>query len=120
MEKLTRCIVPVQYYECSRCGFLSSITHQQLSEIQWSKLNHDFHHYNESASREELGFQQPPYAEQAMMIEILIRNEIIDGGDILDYAAGYGTLSHILNKYYDRKIECYDKFIKNSSLSYVE
>lgn len=77
MEKLTRCIVPVQYYECSRCGFLSSITHQQLSEIQWSKLNHDFHHYNESASREELGFQQPPYAEQAMMIEILIRNEFL-------------------------------------------
>lgn len=118
--KMADSIVPVQYYECSQCGFLSSITHKNLLPEKWIKLNDDFHHYNEMENRAGIGINQPPYAEQAMMLEILIRNNIIDGNDILDYAAGYGSLSRILKKYYGRKINCYDKYVTDASFNYID
>lgn len=118
--EMTNSIVPIQYHACSRCGFLSSITHKNLSPHKWIELNDKFHHYNEKANRDDVGINQPPYIEQAMMLEMLIRNNIIDSDSILDYAAGYGTLSRILKKYYDRKISCYDKYVTDASFDYLD
>lgn len=119
-QQFTRTLVPVRYFECPHCGFFSSETHQELSPAEWQKLNTDFHHYNENAERETLGFNQPPYAEQAMMIALLVRNNLVDGRAILDYAAGYGTLSHLLHKYFNQEISCYDKYIRNPAHHYVD
>lgn len=120
LVKFTSSLVPVKFYKCPKCGFVISKTHQELSPQDWQDLNNAFHHYNEKCDRQILGFNQPPYAEQAFMIELLIRNHIIDGSYILDYAAGYGTLGHILHTYYSRQINCYDKYIQNAGSGYVK
>ncbi|EUL60825.1 hypothetical protein P842_02005 [Enterobacter roggenkampii UCI 39] len=119
-EKFTQKMMPVQYYQCPECGFFSSKTHQELSLEEWEKFNTDFHHYNENGGRETLGFNQPPYAEQALMIELLARNNIIDDSRILDYAAGYGTLSHLIQKYFKRNTFCYDKYVQNPDFTYID
>lgn len=119
-EKFTGALLPVRFDECPSCGFFCSRTHQSLSPGGWEKLNTDFHHYNENGGRQTLGFNQPPYAEQALMIELLARNGVIDASSILDYAAGYGTLSHILRHYFDREICCYDKYVRSPDHHYVD
>lgn len=111
---------PIKYYKCPACGFVSSRTHQELSVEEWSNLNVNFHHYNESCDRESLDFNQPPYAEQAFMIELLAKNDIVNANSILDYAAGYGTLSNVSRKYFGREINCYDKYVINSELNYIK
>lgn len=112
-EELTRELVPVEFHRCPCCGFVISKTHQNLTAAQWGEINSDFHHDNENNDRKNLGFNQPPFVEQAFMIELLARNNLIDDSAILDYASGYGRLSHILKKYYGREIKCYDKYIKS-------
>lgn len=119
-ESFTRKLVPVQFYECPHCGFLSSQTHKELSHEEWEKLNIDFHHYSETGGRDTTGFNQPPYVEQALMIELLARNNIIDTTSMLDYASGYGTLSHIQRKYFNREIPCYDKYVRNPEHRYID
>ncbi|WP_342324797.1 methyltransferase domain-containing protein [Kosakonia sp. BYX6] len=119
-ESFTQKLVPVQFYECPHCGFLSSQTHKALSHDEWEKLNTDFHHYSETGGRDTTGFNQPPYAEQALMIELLARNNIIDTSNMLDYASGYGTLSHIQRKYFNREIPCYDKYVRNPAHRYID
>lgn len=64
-----------------------------MSREAWVHLNEEFHHSNENNERSELGFNQPPYLEQAMMIALLAHNDVMNDNYILDYAAGYGTLS---------------------------
>ncbi|WP_213135249.1 methyltransferase domain-containing protein [Citrobacter sp. FP75] len=120
LASFTRSLGPIKYYKCPACGFVSSRTHQELSVEEWSNLNMSFHHYNESCDRESLGFNQPPYAEQAFMIELLAKNDIVNANAILDYAAGYGTLSNVSRKYFGREINCYDKYVINAELNYIK
>lgn len=112
-------LLPIIYSCCENCGFLLSDTHTQMSQEAWIQLNDEFHHSNENEERSELGFNQPPYMEQAMMIELLARNDIIDDSKILDYAAGYGTLSHLLEKYFQRHINNYDKYVTTPKQNYL-
>lgn len=120
MEILTKNIVPVQFDECPHCGFLASKTHKALSFDAWEKLNSDYHHHHsESGGRSVSGFNAPPYIEQALMIELLTNNQIIDTSSVLDYAAGYGRLSHLMRKYFNREIPCYDKYVRNLEHQYI-
>jgi len=110
----------VDYYKCKRCGFVLSKTHSELEENKWSKLNHLFHHYVESSSNEKI-VNQPPYAEQAMMLSYLGRNGVISTKSMIDYAAGYGSLSNILAKYHDIKLPIFDTYIQSgNSNRYVD
>ena len=111
-SEFMREIGEVEYHKCISCGFVLSKTHSELSNVEWSKLNEDFHYFleNEIASGK---ISQPPYAEQAMMISLLEKNEIIDSTAMLDYAAGYGTLSNILNRYFHIALPVYDPYIKS-------
>ena len=86
----------VEYYKCPNCGFVLSKTHKELSQQTWEKLNSDFHHYNESIY---LG-SRVPYVQQAALVKILLENQIIESGKILDYAGGFGRLSKTLKKYF--------------------
>ncbi len=120
-QVLTQNLVPVQFYECPQCHFLSSRTHKELPFKDWEKLNSDYHHHHsESGGRSVTGFNAPPYLEQALMVELLASNHIVDLSSVLDYAAGYGRLSHLLRKYFNREIPCYDKFIRNPEHHYVD
>lgn len=115
----TKNLLPVNYSRCEQCGFLLSDTHTAMSKEAWVQLNDEFHHANENNHRSTLGFNQPPYIEQAIMLELLARNMIIDDSGILDYAAGYGTLSHLSKKYFQRTINNYDKYITSQQQNYI-
>lgn len=91
----------VEYLICPKCGFVFSKTHAEMDKKQWECLNIKGHMEIESATLKRRKNNQPPYLEQATMINLLIRNNIIDEKGILDWGAGIGTLSNISNKYYN-------------------
>lgn len=101
----------IEYHKCTYCGFVISKTHQEASEALWSDLNYRFHHLIENANGKFQIPNQPPYAMQALMLSILSTNNIIDFTDSLDFAGGYGRLSHILKKYFHMSLPVYDPFV---------
>ena len=103
----------VQYHRCPTCGFVLSKTHSELPLDEWARLNQACHHYFENPENERKG-NQPPYAEQAMMINLLGRNGVIDTSNMIDYAAGYGTLSRVLEKYYDLRLPIFDPYVQGT------
>jgi len=109
-------IGPVDYHKCGACGFVLSKTHRDLSKSRWEKLNHDLHHYNEDPTTAK-SFNQPPYAEQALMLAILNANKIIDMSRALDYAAGYGSLAKILDKYFGIRLPIFDRYVTAIEMS---
>lgn len=112
-------LLPIFYSQCEKCGFLLSDTHTAMNPEEWVQLNDEFHHANESKNRNTLGFNQPPYIEQALMIELLACNSIIDDSKTLDYAAGYGTLSKLMDKYFHKKIHNFDKYVTKPDQNYL-
>lgn len=110
----------VEFWRCGGCGFVISTTHQAMTQEQWAQLNSSWHHAAETdpASRST---NQPPYADQALALELLGTNGIIDLDNALDYAAGYGTLSKCLKKYFKRDIAIFDRYVHgdDQSLRYV-
>jgi hypothetical protein len=107
------------YYKCIDCGFTVSKTHIEMSTEQWIKLNHDFHHYIEN---NPAPINQPPYLEQAMVINILSKCGILNVKDSIDYAGGYGTLSRILKEFHNIQVPVFDPYINvnNSEIIYLE
>ena len=101
----------VDYYRCSNCGFVLSKTHVDLDPDHWAKLNSDCHHYFEDPRAEKKG-NQPPYLEQALMLMLLGRNGIVNLEDMIDYAAGYGTLSRLLSKYFRIQLSIFDPYVQ--------
>ncbi len=119
-DEFMREIGEVAYYKCTNCGFVISKTHSELDAIAWNTLNDLFHRYLEDANTEKT-INQPPYAEQAMMLCILGKNGIVSTDSMLDYAAGYGTLSRILRKYYGLELPVFDQYIQaDISVPYLE
>lgn len=107
-------IGPIEYYKCDNCGFVLSKTHQELDFEKWCTLNNRFHHYLENPQN-DIKCNQPPYLEQAMMINLLGKNSIIDLKSTVDFAAGYGTLSKILLKYFSINLPIFDPFIHSEN-----
>lgn len=119
-DEFMREIGKVDYHKCTCCGFVLSKTHAELREAKWSNLNSLFHHWMENPDNEKK-INQPVYAEQAMMLSLLGGNGIIDTNSMIDYAAGYGTLSNILAKYHGIELPIYDPYIKaDNSNRYIE
>lgn len=115
-DEFMREIGEVDYYKCNHCGFVFSKTHQELEEKTWEKLNQRFHHYLENPQNDS-GINQPPYAEQALMIILLGENGIINTENMLDYAAGYGTLSNLLEKYFNLTLPISDPYVSEGESS---
>lgn len=109
-SEFMRAIGEVRYYKCNHCGFVLSKTHSELERHVWEGLNLSCHHYGENPNNDKT-VNQPPYAEQAMMLNMLRRNGIIDANSMIDYGAGYGTLSKILKKYYDLDLPISDRYV---------
>lgn len=102
----------VDYWKCGCCGFVVSRTHQEMTASQWVALNSSWHHFYENNIKEKIS-NAPPYANQALALMMLSKNGIIDIDDVLDYAAGYGTLANFLSFYFDRKIKIFDRYVRN-------
>jgi hypothetical protein len=113
----------VKYYKCANCGFTMSKTHYELSFEKWDKLNLDYHTYSEekkSKSQKRGEVNPPPYFNQALMLKVLSQNKIIDTESILDFAGGYGTLSNILDHYFDLTLPIYDPYMnKENGRTYI-
>lgn len=107
-----RDIGTVDYHRCGHCGFVISKTHCELDAERWSVLNEKCHHFFEDPNSEKKG-NQPPYAEQAMMLLLLGRNGVIDMAKWIDYAAGYGTLSRLMDKYFQVHLPIFDLYVRD-------
>lgn len=117
-------VLTVDYWKCKHCGFVISKTHQKMTKDQWSDLNTSWHHLLERENKDDFQsgtVNQPPYADQALSLMMLEKNGIIDIGDTLDYAAGYGTLSRFLKKYMDADIKVFDRYVHDdeNNLDYI-
>lgn len=110
----------VDYWKCGHCGFVASRTHQHMSEAQWSALNASWHHFYENHLEARVT-NQPPYADQALALAMLAGHGLVDLGDAIDYAAGYGTLSRFMGKYFGRPIPIFDRYVTSddAGLRYV-
>lgn len=108
-----------EYYKCTNCGFTVSKTHLDMSMKDWVKLNDEFHHYIEN---NPAPINQPPYLEQAMIINLLSASGILQLEDAIDYAGGYGTLSKILKRFYGQTLPVFDPYItgNDETVSYVD
>lgn len=89
-----------EYFKCKNCGFTFSPTIFELTEDDFSKLNIAFHLLAEDPLI-EINVNQPPYIEQATMLNILEKNKLIDMKSALDFGGGYGTLNKIIKKYFN-------------------
>jgi hypothetical protein len=112
---------PIDYFKCPNCGFVLSKTHAEMSADEWSRLNLSWHHHFESSFQDRTN-NQPPYAEQAFALMALYKNNLINFDSTLDYAAGYGTLAKVLNKYFNKNISLFDKYVtdSDSDLTYIK
>ena len=109
----------VDYYKCKKCGFVLSKTHTELPSSLWEKLNTDYHHYFENLENKKES-HQPPYLEQAIMLRVLASEQLIDIKSIIDYAAGYGTLSTLLEQYLQIHLPIFDPYIQHAdSVKYI-
>lgn len=109
------------FSKCENCGFTFSNTLFNMDDNIWNKLNEDFHLFLENP-KDDSNINQPPYIEQANMLNILINNDIINR-NMIDYAGGMGTLSKILNRYFNIDLPVYDPYIKDiedSSVMYMD
>jgi hypothetical protein len=103
-------IGPVQYWKCPHCGFVLSKTHADLPPAAWQALNQAFHHHLEDPANAK-AINQPPYAEQALMLHLLAANGVVSGTNMLDYAGGYGTLSRLMGKYHGMHLPVHDPYV---------
>ena len=117
-DAFMREIGPVDYHRCPRCGFVQSKTHRELAADQWVRLNHQFHHYLEGPGGENK-CNQPPYLEQAAMISLFADAGLISTASMVDYGAGYGTLSRILSKLFLIELPVFDPYIQVEDLRYI-
>ena len=91
-----------------------------MAPADWAALNTSWHHLAENDAEPSLT-NQPPYADQALALAILEKNNVVSLNNTLDYAAGYGTLSRFLSKYFNKNIAMYDRYVRSDSpdLHYV-
>ena len=106
----------VDYCRCGHCGFVLSRTHQQMPPDVWAALNTSWHHHYE-IHREHKVSRAPPYAEQALALQMLARNGVLALDGALDYAAGYGTLAKFLTKYFGARLRIFDRFVQDDGAS---
>lgn len=109
-----------EFHKCEHCGFVISATHQAMTHDQWAQLNSSWHQHFEG-DHQSRTINQPPYADQALALNLLSVNGLIDLGNALDYAAGYGTLSRVLKKYFKTDLPVFDKYVQagDGGLEYV-
>lgn len=120
-EPYNKLLKEANFCKCTNCGFTFSDTIFKMTDLEWIKLNNNFHTLLEDSSAEK-NINQPPYLQQAIMLKLLSVNKIINEDNMLDYAGGLGTLSKLLKKYFSMEIPIYDPYMKdtNADLKYID
>lgn len=109
----------VDYYRCIECGFCASKTHLDMSDNEWIRLNTSWHEANNLRSDNPFNRNQRHF-NQALMLHLLCRHEIIEKDSWLDYASGNGGLSSQLYIHFGEVLSSFDKYIKPGSFPIKE
>lgn len=101
----------VQYWRCPVCGFVASITHFEMSDEDWARLNVKFH--NDNNAREDNPYNRNQrYFNQALMLHLMVRIGMLPSQDWLDWGSGTGSLSVQLQKMFSLKLLNFDAYIQ--------
>lgn len=101
----------VEYWVCPSCGFAASKTHFDMNDEQWADLNSSFHKtHNNRLDNPFNRFQR--YFNQALMLHLMKRYDVIHEGEWLDWGCGLGNLSIQLAEHFNIHLLNYDKFVK--------
>ncbi len=102
----------VDYWRCQTCGFVISKTHAGLSELDWEKLNHEYH---SAYLGKDSNADDPRWINrlntQAEVINDLVDIGILSRNKWLDFASGDGKLSNILKNKYKLTLLNYDRYM---------
>lgn len=101
----------VEYYRCTGCGFSASKTHLEMPETDWIRLNTSWHNSNNLRADNPWNRSQRHF-NQALMIHLSHRHEIIRNGSWLDYASGQGGLSCQLHSHFGLVLHSFDRFVQ--------
>lgn len=116
----------ISLYKCKNCDSVLSETHMNLSDTQYTKLLKDGHNewerikdyiYKQGITTFPIG--TAPHIQIATLIKLSLTNALIPHGSFLDYGAGYGHLSNILEKYFCIAIDNYEPFASNINIKYL-
>lgn len=109
-NSFTKDIGDVEYHKCCNCGFTFAKSLYELDPSSWERINSEFHNFIES--HDNLLTNQPPYLEQAQLINVLHTNNLLELDSALDFGSGFGTLGRILNKYFNQTLCLYDPYMR--------
>jgi hypothetical protein len=99
------------YWKCDHCGFCSSKTHFDMTDEEWQTLNDTWHATSHSNSSNPYNRNQR-YFNQALMLSLMKSHGLISDGGWLDWGAGMGAVSELLENYFGGKLYTYDKYLK--------
>lgn len=80
-----------------------------MLEDDWNKLNYAFHSKNHLAEDNPYNRNQR-YFNQALMLSIMTKRDLVNVGRWLDWGCGIGSLSLLLKDYFDLELMGYDKY----------
>ena len=114
-----------EFHRCKNCGSVFSKTHRELpveklaqlmakGHFAWEKIKSSVYE-----NRIALPFGTAPHLQEAVFLNLLGKNELIDTGNMLDYAAGSGHLSKVLQKYFGLPVINYEPFAKDARQNYI-
>lgn len=102
-------LTDVDYWKCPECGFCTSKTHYDMTDSEWSVLNEEFHDKSHGAEDNPYNRNQR-YFSQAMMLFLMLKHDLIEPDNWLDWGSGFGTVSALLERYFDLRLMTYDKY----------
>jgi Methyltransferase domain len=99
----------VEYDRCGACGFCASRTHMEMDEQRWGEINHAFHSVAHHAEDNPYNRNQR-YFNQAQMLYLMRRNNMVGEKNWLDWGSGMGAVSHLLGTLFETRLSTYDKY----------
>jgi len=104
-------LVKADYWRCENCGFTSSKTHFDMDDATWALLNDAFH--KDAFAREDNPYNRNQrYFNQALMLSLAKKHNILEGNDWLDWGCGVGSLSGQLSSHFGLHIDNFDMFVR--------
>jgi 2-polyprenyl-3-methyl-5-hydroxy-6-metoxy-1,4-benzoquinol methylase len=99
----------VDYLKCKDCGFCASETHFEMTDKKWSDLNDKYHSASHLRTDNPYNRNQR-YFNQALMLSLAARKNIIGKGSWLDWGCGIGKVSMLLDELFGTTLKTYDKY----------
>ncbi len=106
-------LADVDYWTCPGCGFTASKTHADMTDAPWGRLNLDFH--GDHFAREDNPYNRNQrYFNQALMLSLLTRWDLVRRGEWLDWGSAEGRLSAQLERHFGLVLQNFDRYLAPS------